>query len=504
MWNGISSNSDSVSDLNFRTKCDILKDSVHGYIHFTHNPKNNEVTEKEIINSPWVQRLRRIKQLQTAWYVYPSADHSRFIHSLSVMELAGRFARTVYEPFWRTYSNKKIELPSPALVVETMRIAGLLHDIGHGPFSHLLDNEVLKPCFDLTHEAISAYLITNELQDMIRQIRRTPDGDSLEPEEEIDPEIIANLVTTEGEEQLRKEPLWLALLPIIRGAYDADKMDFLLRDSACCGLQGLEKHEVQRLIFTSFIARGKDGTPIFLLDSSSRIPLMAFLRQRQYLMEAVYYHRTVRALEHTIAPALRWVAKEALPESPTENPKDYLHFDEYRLHTLLSEAVNDDIEEGDVLGETWKAVNERKIPWKQVYEYSEKPDKITRASEPSAERIHEVLLKSKCLCEPLEQHGNLKDISLKDIKDNTFVDIPIANAPKEVRKASMAINVLLHDRQTDQITPIKPQEYEKEGVFSHLVFYRIYLHDSLKQLKPRVQKACDETFGQSRGDITSF
>jgi len=490
VWNRISSTSDSVSDLNFRTSCDILKDSVHGYIRFTCNPKNNEVTEKEIIDSPWVQRLRRIKQLQTAWYVYPSADHSRFIHSLSVMELAGRFARAVYEPFWRMHS-KEIELPSPALVVETMRISGLLHDIGHGPFSHLLDSEVLKPCFELTHEAISAYLITNELQDMIRGIRRTPDGDSLESGEEIDPEIIAALVTTGGEEQLKKEPLWLALLPIIRGAYDADKMDFLLRDSACCGLQGLDKHEVQRLILTSFIARGKDGTPIFLLDSSSRISLMAFLRQRQYLMEAVYYHRTVRALEHTIAPTLRWVAREALSESPTENPENYLRFDEYHLHTLLSGAVNDIL-----LGETWKAVNERKIPWKQVYEYSEKQKKILPVSKPSAERVYEALMETECLRELLGQHDNLKD--------GIFIDIPITNAPKEVREASMAINVSLHNRQTDQITHIKPQEFEKEGVFPHLVFYRVYLHDSLKQLKPNIQKACDQAFGQSTGDITSF
>lgn len=58
------------SELNPRSKCDILKDSVHGYIRFTHNPTGDEATEKDLIDSPWVQRLRRIKQLQAAWYVY--------------------------------------------------------------------------------------------------------------------------------------------------------------------------------------------------------------------------------------------------------------------------------------------------------------------------------------------------------------------------------------------------------------------------------------------------
>lgn len=115
------------SELNPRTKCDILKDSVYGYIRFTHNPAGNEATEKDLIDSPWVQRLRRIKQLQAAWYVYPSADHSRSIHSLSVTELAGRFARAVYEPFWRQHhSSSDLRLPSPALAVETLRIAGLM------------------------------------------------------------------------------------------------------------------------------------------------------------------------------------------------------------------------------------------------------------------------------------------------------------------------------------------------------------------------------------------
>jgi len=102
-------------------------------------------------------------------------------------------------------------------------------------------------------------------------------------------------------------------------------------------------------------------------------------------------------------------------------------------------------------------------------------------------------METECLRELLGQHDNLKD--------GIFIDIPITNAPKEVREASMAINVSLHNRQTDQITHIKPQEFEKEGVFPHLVFYRVYLHDSLKQLKPNIQKACDQAFGQSTGTL---
>jgi HD superfamily phosphohydrolase len=489
------SDSDEIMELNLRTKCDILKDSVHGYIRFTHNPKNGEFTEKDIIDSPWVQRLRRIKQLQSAWYVYPSADHSRFIHSLSVMELAGRFARAVYEPFWRRYRNE-IDLPSPALVVETFRIAGLLHDVGHGPFSHLLDVQVLKPRFNLTHEKISGHLITNELSHMITRIRRTPDGDLLESEENVDPNIVASLLTTRGEKHLEEEFLWLALLPILRGAYDADKMDFLLRDGACCGLRGLDKHEIDRLVLTSFIARDKYGTPVFLLDSSSKIPLMAFLRQRQYLMNAVYFHRTVRAMERTITPALRWAAEQALPRSPIEAPEHYLDFDEYKLHALLSQAVNDKDEEIRTLGKTWKAVNERKIPWKQIYEHTEKEDKRVPALQHSAEDVVRRIWQTNGLNTLFQQESIYNN--------KIFVDIPVTNAPKEVTETSKTINVSLHDRQSGRITHVKPQEFEKGGVFPHLVFYRVYLHDSFKQHKPRILKSCEEAFGQSITDITSF
>jgi HD superfamily phosphohydrolase len=74
--------------INPRKRFDIVKDPVHGYIRFTRNilhPSIEKSTEADLINSIWLQRLRRIHQLQTAWYVYPAADHSRFSHALGVM-----------------------------------------------------------------------------------------------------------------------------------------------------------------------------------------------------------------------------------------------------------------------------------------------------------------------------------------------------------------------------------------------------------------------------------
>lgn len=72
-----------------------MKDPIHRYIRFTRNKitSDEKATEADLINSQWLQRLRQIHQLHTAWYVYPAADHTRFSHALGVMELAGRFAR---------------------------------------------------------------------------------------------------------------------------------------------------------------------------------------------------------------------------------------------------------------------------------------------------------------------------------------------------------------------------------------------------------------------------
>lgn len=121
------------------------------------------------------------------------------------MELAGRFARTVYGPYWQQF-HSKLDLPSPALVVETFRIAGLLHDVGHGPFSHLLDYRYLEPTFGLTHEKMSAHIIRDQLAPIIAGIRQTPDCDRLEDDESIDPEIIASIVETGGERNLFRNP----------------------------------------------------------------------------------------------------------------------------------------------------------------------------------------------------------------------------------------------------------------------------------------------------------
>jgi len=114
--------------------------------------------EQDLIDHAWLQRLRRIHQLQSAWWVFATAEHSRFQHSLGAMHLAGEWARHLYP----TLRSVHADAPSLAVVEETMRLGGLLHDVGHGPFGHFFDENYLAQ-WGIDHEVIGRHLIADEL-----------------------------------------------------------------------------------------------------------------------------------------------------------------------------------------------------------------------------------------------------------------------------------------------------------------------------------------------------
>ena len=165
-------------------------DPVHGYIPFISKSglPAGEVAEQEIIDHPWVQRLRQIHQLQTAWWVFPSAEHMRFQHVLGVMHLASVALEHWYDSLRETCPN----VPSRAYVESLLRMAGLLHDVGHGPFGHFFDDHYLDQ-FGITHEDVGSQIIEGELGELLRRVRRNPRG-QLQPLEELEPRQIAWLI----------------------------------------------------------------------------------------------------------------------------------------------------------------------------------------------------------------------------------------------------------------------------------------------------------------------
>jgi HD superfamily phosphohydrolase len=263
----------------------LLGDPVHGYISFTTPRAAGEKTEKDLIDTPWMQRLRQIYQLQSARWVYPSAEHSRFQHSLGAMHLAGRFARHLYPSLKAAVPD----CPSANYVEELLRVAALLHDIGHGPFGHFFDDNYLEQ-FGLTHEKLGQHIIRTELAEIIKAIRRGPAGE-FGKGERLNPDQIAFLIG-KGSAVTAKQPRWLVFLqPLLSGIYTVDNLDYVLRDAYMCGV-AIGAVDIDRLMYyTFFTDKG------LTLHKSGLTALNMFLNARLYMYTNVYYHRTTRAID---------------------------------------------------------------------------------------------------------------------------------------------------------------------------------------------------------------
>jgi len=233
----------------------LIADPIHRYIQFTVPQKRGEITEKEIIDSSWLQRLRYIYQLQSARWVYPSAEHSRFQHSLGAMHLAGEFAKHLYPSLRQVLGS---DCPSAPFIEEYMRITGLLHDAGHGPFGHFFDDNFLE-AYHITHEDIGQEIIQKKLGEKIAELRGSPSGPFAQGEK-LNPEDVAYPIKKDGREDPSK-PRWLRLLqPLISGIFTFDNMDYVSRDSYMCGVS-VGPIDRERLIHYTFFSPWQRGSP---------------------------------------------------------------------------------------------------------------------------------------------------------------------------------------------------------------------------------------------------
>jgi HD superfamily phosphohydrolase len=337
----------------------LIADPIHEYISFTvpyKTPDDSERTEKDLIDSPWVQRLRYVYQLQSARWVYPSAEHSRFVHSLGTMHVAGRFARHLY-PFLK----KAVPgVPSVNFIEEFLRVTALVHDIGHGPFCHFFDDNFLHE-FGLTHERLGQLIIRDFLGPLIKKIRRSPSG-PFESGEELNPDLVAHVILKDKGKDNSRIPAWVNVLqPVVSGSYTADNLDYVLRDSYMCGV-AVGPVDLTRLIHYSIIT-GKG----FTIHKTGLPALQMFLNTRMYLYSNVYYHRTTRAIDIHLRDIFGETMKLIFPGNPRKKMDDYLLLTDWSLLEEVRSWKRAAQPAKRRLHGEWARILGRDVKWKMAY-----------------------------------------------------------------------------------------------------------------------------------------
>jgi hypothetical protein len=269
-----------------------IKDPVHGYVYITE-------PEKEIIDSFPVQRMRRLRQLAGSEYVYPGANHTRFEHCVGVMYLAGR-----------VMENPNVSQRVSEEEAGMVRIAGLLHDVGHGPFSHVFEQLLDKELHE-THEDMTRWIVTDsELKDRIGKIG-------------YDPVDVAKLAVG-----ILHKPKKAFLDQVISSAVDVDKLDFIVRDTYHTGAE-YGFIDIFRLIHALDVL-GEN----LAVDLGALSALESLIIARIESFKSIYFHRVGRAAQIMLALAME-KANEELGLTHFRTPEEYLAMDDYTVWTML-------------------------------------------------------------------------------------------------------------------------------------------------------------------------
>ena len=235
----------------------VLKDPVHSYIHIHYEVIWNCLDSKEF------QRLRRIRQLGGDFQVYPTAEHSRFSHSLGVYEIVRRMVTEV--------KSLCVELTEYEKVC--VMLAGLLHDVGHGPFSHAFENIT-----NHSHEEYTAKIIlgNTELNAILRAVS-----------EKLPQDIVSIIQHTHENDILNQ---------IVSGQLDADRMDYLLRDSYFTATS-YGQFDLERILRTMRVRKTNEGRKVIVVKYTGIHSVEDYIMARYQMYWQVYYHPVARSYE---------------------------------------------------------------------------------------------------------------------------------------------------------------------------------------------------------------
>jgi len=329
-----------------------IRDPIHGPI---------EVGDGElaIIDSPYFQRLRNIKQLGFAELSFPGGTHNRYIHSLGAMHLAG----LAFDAIFRTAAW--MPAADRVRIRQLVRLAALLHDVGHPPLSH--SSESLFPMVSAlgvgclppeegdrqaSHEDYTIKLIADSgMTDVLRRAFSSLDIDPLDIAGLVAPEIVREeTVYASAGRQMRG-----LLGSLVSSELDVDRMDYLLRDSYYTGVS-YGKFDKDWLLAHLGFHENEDGSLSLALDSRALYTFDDFLLSRYHMFMMVYFHAKSVCYDHMLDRFYHEVpGRFSIPSDPDA----YLQFDDPLIQGYLRESASTS---------RWAAWILARRPMKLVYE----------------------------------------------------------------------------------------------------------------------------------------
>lgn len=297
-----------------------IRDPLYGFIPFTKE-------EMSIIDTPLFQRLRRVHQLALTKYVYPSAEHSRFVHSIGVMHCATRVYEGVME-----HRETDIDFEPNEKNIKTLRYAALLHDIGHLPFSHAVESQWLH---GLKHEDVSMFIINN-YSPIADIIDNDPAG--------INKQDVAALLGKMPRARLQ------ILHEIISGQLDADRADYLLRDSHCCGTKYGE-YDFPRFLQIFAAQQDDNGTLSLCVDEKDLPVAESLLIARYHYNLQIPYHRTRSGFDFALKKFAKCHTNHENIFSVQDNKLVEIDFDKFSI--LDDGTIFEEIKRKYIEGDRW-------------------------------------------------------------------------------------------------------------------------------------------------------
>lgn len=393
----------------------------------------------DVLRTPETQRLRRVKQLGLAHFVFPSAEHSRLVHSLGAANVAIRFGRHLRESSRGTLTDFLIPDES---AIRDLALAALFHDLGHGPLSHAWEREIVGEKYDFPAwvktfglEAEADALKGMKWHELVAQAMLADEGGKLHRLLESH-----EAGTSKRLRLLLQGKYYIPYLSkLLSSDVDVDRADFLKRDTHLSGV-AYGRYDLDWLISTCCVGNRSNGDLVLGFDQRKSVRVIEqFLIARRALYETLYYHKTVRSAEGMVAKflhRLREVSKAdghisrgieitrpllRIISGETLEVRELLSLDDFALWVLI-ENVARNSESDPTAQDLAKRILARDL-FKLVPCASEKvSDFILNKTEAP---IHEVIRKF-CPGDPsnylIVDHMNFKMLSENETQMSYFID----------------------------------------------------------------------------------